>query len=149
MATFLTTLSELERRYEELDHLMADPEVATDPVKLTEYGRERAELDEIVSAYRKYRALEHSIDETEAMTRDNDREIAELAEDELKDLRQRHDDLLQKIRLLLVPKDPNDDKNVIVEIRAGTGGDEAALFAADLYRMYTRYAERHRWKVEV
>jgi len=149
MATFLSTLSELERRYEELDHLMADPEVATDPVKLTEYGRERAELDEVVNAYRDFRALDQSISETEAMTRDDDREIAQLAEEELKELRQRHDELLQQIRLLLVPKDPNDDKNVIVEIRAGTGGDEAALFAADLYRMYTRYAERNRWKVEV
>jgi peptide chain release factor 1 len=149
MATFLSTLSELERRYEELEHIMADPEVATDPVKLTEYSRERAELDEVVSAYREYRGLEASIAETEDLAHDDDREIAELAEDELKDLRRRRDELLQQIRLLLVPKDPNDDKNVIVEIRAGTGGDEAALFAADLYRMYTRYAERNRWKVEV
>jgi peptide chain release factor 1 len=83
------------------------------------------------------------------MTRDEDREIAELADEELKALRARHEVLLHRIQQLLVPKDPNDDKNVIVEIRAGTGGDEAALFAADLYRMYTRYAERHRWKVEV
>jgi peptide chain release factor 1 len=149
MATFLTTLSELERRYEELDHLMADPDVATDPSKLLEFGRERAELDEVVSAYREFRALELAIDETDLMTRDDDREIAALAEDELKDLRARNEALLQRIQQLLVPKDPNDDKNVIVEIRAGTGGDEAALFAADLYRMYTRYAERHRWKVEV
>lgn len=149
MATFLTTLSELERRYEELDHVMADPEVATDPVKLTEYGRERAELDEVVAAYREYRALQRAISETETMARDDDREMAELAEEELKQLRQRREELLHQIRLLLVPKDPNDDKNVIVEIRAGTGGDEAALFAADLYRMYSRYAERHRWKVEV
>jgi peptide chain release factor 1 len=149
MATFLSTLSELERRYEELEHIMADPEVATDPVKLTEYGRERAELDEVVSAYREYRSLEASIAATADLAHDDDREIAELAEDELKDLRRRRDELVQQIRLLLVPKDPNDDKNVIVEIRAGTGGDEAALFAADLYRMYTRYAERNRWKVEV
>jgi peptide chain release factor 1 len=149
MATFLSTLSELERRYEELDHLMANPEVATDPSKLVEFGRERAELDEIVTTYREFRALEQSIDETDLMTRDEDREIAALAEEELKDLRAKHDELLQRIQQLLVPKDPNDDKNVIVEIRAGTGGDEAALFAADLYRMYTRYAERHRWKTEV
>src|SRR4051794_29803533 len=101
MATFLSTLSELERRYEELDHLMADPEVATDPVKLTEYSRERAELDGVVNAYRDYRALDESISETEAMTRDDDREIAELAEEELKELRGRHDELLERIRLLL------------------------------------------------
>jgi peptide chain release factor 1 len=149
MATFLSTLAELERRYEELDHLMADPKVATDPSKLQEFGRERAELDEVVRAYREFRALEQSIDEADLLTRDEDREIADLAEEELKELRERREVLLRRIQQLLVPKDPNDDKNVIVEIRAGTGGDEAALFAADLYRMYTRYAERHRWKVEV
>jgi peptide chain release factor 1 len=149
MASFLSTLSELERRYEELGHQMAEPEVATDPSKLLEYGRERAELEEVVSAYRDLRALESSIDETELLTRDADREITELAEEELKSLRARHFELLRRIQQLLVPKDPNDDKNVIVEIRAGTGGDEAALFAADLYRMYSRYAERHRWKTEV
>jgi peptide chain release factor 1 len=149
MATFLSTLAELERRYEELDHLMADPDVATDPSKLLEFGRERAELDEVVTAYREFRAIEQSIDEADLLTRDEDGEIADLAEEELKELRERREVLLRRIQQLLVPKDPNDDKNVIVEIRAGTGGDEAALFAADLYRMYTRYAERHRWKVEV
>src|SRR6266540_7373880 len=149
MSTFLSTLSELERRYEELEHVMADPAVATDPAKLQEYGRERADLEEIVATYRDYRTTEQAIEETEQLTGDDDREIAELVEEELRELRARQEGLLARIRVLLVPKDPNDDKNVIVEIRAGTGGDEAALFAADLYRMYTRYAERHRWKVEV
>jgi peptide chain release factor 1 len=121
--------------------------VATDSSKLLEFGRERAELDEVVTTYREFRALEQAINETDLMTRDV--EIAELAEEELKELRARHEVLLNRIQQLLVPTDPNDDKNVIVEIRAGTGGDEAALFAADLYRMYTRFAERHRWKVEV
>jgi peptide chain release factor 1 len=149
MSSFLANLADLERRYTELDHLMADPSIATDPVKLTELGRERAELDGVVQAYREYRANEQAIDETRLMAEDDDREMADLAQDELKSLVARRSALEQEIRRLLVPKDPNDEKNVIVEIRAGTGGEEAALFAADLFRMYTRYAERQRWKVEV
>jgi peptide chain release factor 1 len=149
MSSFLANLADLERRYNELDHLMADPSIATDPVQLTELGRERAELDGVVQAYRDYRANEQAIDETRLMAEDDDREMADLAQDELKSLVARRSALEQEIRRLLVPKDPNDEKNVIVEIRAGTGGEEAALFAADLFRMYTRYAERQRWKVEV
>ena len=149
MTSLLTTLAELERRYNELDHLVADPSIATDPSQLTELGRERAELDPIVAAYREFRANETAIDETRLMAEDDDPELASLADEELKSLQSRHTELEKEIRTLLVPKDPNDEKNVIVEIRAGTGGEEAALFASDLFRMYTRYAERHRWKVEV
>ncbi len=145
----MATLADVERRYEELDHLMSDPAIATDPTQLQELGRERSELDEIVTAYRALRDAETAIGEAELLSDDGDREMAELALDELKALRPERDDLIAKVRALLVPKDPADDKNVIVEIRAGTGGDEAALFAADLFRMYTRYAERLRWKVEV
>ncbi len=149
MSALFTTLAELERRYVELEHLMADPAVATDPAKLQDYGRERAELEEVVAAYRDLRATDDAIAETELLAADDDREMADLAAEELRTLRTRRAGLLERVRLLLVPKDPNDDKNVIVEIRAGTGGDEATLFAADLFRMYTRYAERQRWKVEV
>ncbi|MDP9355173.1 MAG: peptide chain release factor 1 [Chloroflexota bacterium] len=150
MSNLFTTLAELERRYAELDHLMADPAVATDPTKLQEYGRERAELEDVVGAYRELRAVNAAIEETEVLATDvSDREMADLATEELKELREQREALLERVRLLLVPKDPNDEKNVIVEVRAGTGGDEAALFAADLFRMYTRYAERHRWKVDV
>jgi peptide chain release factor 1 len=149
MSNLLTSLADLERRYNELDHLMADPNNATDPTRLTELGKERAELDPIVSAYRDYRANEQAIDETRLMAEDDDREMAAMADDELKSLQAKHDELEREIRRLLVPKDPNDEKNVIVEVRAGTGGEEAALFAADLFRMYARYSERHRWKVEV
>jgi peptide chain release factor 1 len=149
MSTLLSTLAELERRYSELDDLLADPEVATDPSKLVEYGRERADLEDVVFAFRELRQTDDTIAETELLSQDNDREIAELADEELRELRSRRAALLDRIRGLLVPRDPNDKKNVIVEIRAGTGGDEAALFAADLYRMYSRYAERHRWKTEV
>lgn len=149
MSSFLTTLAELERRYDELEHLMADPEVAMAPAKLAEYGRERAELDEVVTAYRAFRDIDRQIDDAQQMAQESDRELAEMAAEEAKSLREQRDALEQRMRALLVPKDPNDAKNVIVEIRAGTGGDEAALFAADLYRMYTRYAERQRWKPEV
>jgi peptide chain release factor 1 len=149
MSNFLTTLAELERRYDELEHLMADPEIATDPGKLVEYGRERAELDGVVSVFREYGDVERQLAEAHSMAADDDRDLAEMAADEAKSLRERAETLMERLRGLLVPKDPNDQKNVIVEIRAGTGGDEAALFAADLYRMYTRYAERQRWKAEV
>ena len=149
MSSFLTTLSELERRYNELDHVMSDPAVATDPSKLMEYGRERAELDGIVTAYREYREIERQITDAQEMVSEGDREMAEMVQDELRSLKAQQEQLVAGLRSMLVPKDPNDDKNVIVEVRAGTGGDEAALFASDLFRMYTRYAERQRWKVEI
>ncbi|CAA9534604.1 MAG: Peptide chain release factor 1 [uncultured Thermomicrobiales bacterium] len=147
MSTTTATLGDIERRYDELERLLSDPEVATDPARLQEYGRERAEMDEVVGAFRELREVERAIDETQEMAADP--EMADLVQDELRDLRSRHDALSAQVKTLLVPKDPNDQKNVIVEIRAGTGGDEAALFAADLFRMYTRYAERNRWKVEL
>jgi peptide chain release factor 1 len=147
MSTFLDTLADIERRFDELEQLMADPAVTADHLRLQEIGRERAELEEVVSAYRQLRTTETAIDETEALTADP--EMAELAAEELRSLQEQRDGLMQRVRTLLIPKDPNDDKDVIVEVRAGTGGDEAALFAADLFRMYTRYAERNRWKPEV
>jgi len=149
MQTLSDNLRELERRFTELDHLMADPGLATDTDRLIALGRERAELDEIVTAWRDFRANEEQIDEARLMAEDSDPDMAQLAQDELKALRKRQSSLEDNIARLLVPKDPNDEKDVIVEVRAGTGGDEAALFAADLFRMYTRYAERRRWKVDV
>jgi peptide chain release factor 1 len=148
MALF-QVLDDIERRFVELEQLMSEPEVATNPDKLIEYGRERAEIEELVTTYRDLRDTDQQIQDAEALLEDGDPELAELAEDELSELRARRDDLIGRIRLLLVPKDPSDEKSVIVEIRAGTGGDEATLFAADLYRMYTRYAEKQRWKTEV
>ncbi len=142
-------LSAVEERFNELDRLMSDPAVVTDPAKLQEYGRERAELEELVDAYRRLREIEAQIADAEALAADSDRELAELAEAELADLRPRRETTLAEIRALLVPKDPDDEKNVIVEIRAGAGGDEAGLFAAELFRMYQRYADKQRWKVEV
>jgi peptide chain release factor 1 len=147
MSTFLDTLADIENRYDELEQLMADPAVTADHVRLQEIGRERAELDGVVTAYRQLRDTDAAIAETETLAADP--EMADLATEELRALRDRHQTLMEQVRTLLIPKDPNDDKNVIVEIRAGTGGDEAALFAADLFRMYTRFAERNRWKTEI
>lgn len=149
MHSFRATLDELERRLSELDHMMGDPAVATDAERLMELGRERADMDPLVTAWREYKSIEEQIDEARVMADDSDSEIAAMAQDEIKSLRAQREVVEATIRRLLVPKDPKDDKNVIVEIRAGTGGDEAALFAADLYRMYTRYAERNKWKVEI
>ncbi|MBL8130121.1 MAG: peptide chain release factor 1 [Thermomicrobiales bacterium] len=146
-ASFLDTLRDIERRFDELERQLADPEVTSDPQRLQEIGRERAEIEDVVSAYRELRDTEQAISEAELLAADP--EMAELATDELTTLRAQEEELHGRIRTLLVPKDPNDDKDVIVEVRAGTGGDEAALFASDLFRMYTRYAERNRWKAEV
>ena len=146
-ASFLDTLGDIERRFDELERQLADPEVTSDPQRLQEIGRERAEIEDVVTAYRELRETEQAISEAEILAADP--EMAELAQDELTSLRAKEETLHSRIRTLLVPKDPNDEKDVIVEVRAGTGGDEAALFAADLFRMYTRYAERNRWKAEV
>jgi len=151
MAPIHDRLMAIEARFEELERLMGLPETATQPTKLAEYGRERADAEEVVEAYRSLRALEAQITESEALANDvaGDREMAELAEAELEELRPQRDAILEQIRTLLVPKDPNDDKNVIVEIRAGAGGDEAALFAGELFRLYQKYADKQRWKTEI
>jgi len=145
----LDKLAELEQRFEELERLLADPEIVTDPQRLAQLGRERAELEEIVTVYRQLKETDRQIAEAEELLEGEDPELAALAADELERLREYRETLYQNLRRRLVPRDPNDEKDVIVEIRAGTGGEEAALFAADLFRMYTRYAERQGWKVEV
>jgi peptide chain release factor 1 len=144
-------LDSIEHRYSQLDELMADPAVSTDPRQLMELGRERAELEGLVESYRRYRDLNREIAETESMlTGDgNDPEMTELVRAELDDLRTRRDKQLEQLKLLLVPRDPNDKKNVIIEVRAGVGGDEAAMFANQLFGMYARFAEKRGWKTEV
>jgi peptide chain release factor 1 len=149
MSKLMETLGDIDRRYKELDQLFADPAIATDPARLQEIGRERAELEEVVTTYNEFEATESAIADAELLASDSDPEMASMAADEIRMLKEQQESLMSRIKALLVPKDPNDAKNVIVEIRAGTGGDEAALFAADLFRMYARYAERHRWKVEI
>ncbi|HVX30658.1 MAG TPA: peptide chain release factor 1 [Nitrolancea sp.] len=142
-------LSDINKHFIELEQMMGDPAIATDPERLMALGRERAEIEGLVTAYRELRDVEQQIADAEQLKSSDDAELASLAEEEISQLSGQRDALEKRIRQLLVPKDPNDEKNVIMEIRAGTGGDEAALFAADLFRMYTGYAERHGWKVEV
>jgi peptide chain release factor 1 len=140
----------IDERYEELNRLMADPEAAMDHVRLAEYAQEQSEIEDLVQAYRRYRALESELAETWALLdAEEDEEMRELAEQEVERIEGEMTALHDQMRHLLLPKDPNDDKNVIVEIRAGAGGDEAGIFAADLYRMYTRYAEAKRWKTDI
>ncbi len=146
----LEKLEAIERRYEELNKLLADPDVSTDYVKASEYGQERADLEEIVETFRRYKDSERELNDTRAMLQEDlSEDMLELTQQEIESLEQEIQSLEEKLRILLLPKDPNDKKNVIVEIRAGTGGEEAALFAGDLYRMYTRYAENHGWNTEI
>lgn len=143
-------LDSVEASYMQVEEQMASPEVATDPRRLMQLGRERADLTEIVETYRRYKEIKAELLQTEELLRDaNDPEMEELARAELASLEEQLDGELTTIKRLLLPKDPNDDKNVIIEIRAGAGGEEAALFAAELYGMYVRYAERRGWKAEV
>jgi peptide chain release factor 1 len=146
----LERLASVEARYDELSELMAQPENVTDLQRLQELAREQREIAELVEAYRVYRQTEAGIASAEAMrSEEQDPEMLALAEEELATLQARLAELQDQIKVLLLPRDRNDDKDVIVEIRQGEGGDEAALFAADLYRMYQRYAEAQRWKVEL
>jgi peptide chain release factor 1 len=146
----LDTLADIERRYLQIEDEMAQPDVVTDHVRLSALGRERAEIEDAVTAYRRLRAIEDEIAATEAMANEeSDPEMAALAREELDGLAKEREVQTAAIRQMLVPRDPIDEKDVVVEIRAGTGGEEAALFAAELYRMYTKYAERQRWRVEL
>jgi peptide chain release factor 1 len=142
-------LKKIEERFAEVTELLGRPEVAGDPRKLRDLARERARLETTVNAVAEFRRVEATIADDEAAIASGDAELAELAEAELPALRERRTALEAELKTLLLPRDPDDDKNVIMEIRAGTGGDEASLFAADLHRMYTRYAEKHGWKQEI
>src|SRR5581483_7522954 len=142
-------LAQIEARYERLNELLADPVVLADPEQVRRYSREQASITEIVSLYRDLRRVRRELEGVRSLLRDNrDPELAELAREEARSLEAQEEMLRQQLRLALLPKDPNDEKSVIVEIRAGAGGEEAALFAADLFRMYSRYAERQGWRVD-
>jgi peptide chain release factor 1 len=143
-------LDEIEARYEELTAELSRPEVASDPSRLRQLGRQHAELQDIVTTYRRYRDTLRQAEEARAMAKEEkDREMAEYFRAEAATAEAAAAELERRIEVLLLPKDPNDDKDVVLEIRAGTGGQEAGLFAADLYEMYRRYAERKRWKTDV
>ena len=140
-------LEAVEKRYEELNKKIADPEVIARTHEWTEYMKEHSEIEEVVLKYKEYKRTEQALKEAEEMM--SDPEMKELAEEEASKAREKLPKLEEELKLLLIPKDPDDDKNIICEIRAGAGGDEAALFAGTLYRMYTMYAERKHWKIEV
>ena len=142
-------LEDLLIRYEELMSELSEPDVANNPERFRKLMKEQSDLTPIVEAYKEYKQCKQNIEDSLAMLdEETDEEMKELAKEELNDSKARVEELEQKLKILLLPKDPNDDKNVIVEIRAGAGGDEAALFAAEIYRMYVHYAESRRWKVE-
>ena len=142
-------LEDLLIRYEELMSELSEPDVANNPERFRKLMKEQSDLTPIVEAYKEYKQCKQNIEDSLAMLdEETDEEMKELAKEELNESKARVEELEQKLKILLLPKDPNDDKNVIVEIRAGAGGDEAALFAAEIYRMYVHYAEGRRWKVE-
>lgn len=145
----LDKLQGIEDRFIELERLISDPEVAADYSKIVEYSKERSAIEDLVTAFREYRSQQAQLEEARAMLNEDDAEMRELAEEEIDGLRDSIPALEEQLRLMLLPKDPRDDKNVIVEIRAGAGGDEAGLFAAELFRLYRMYAESRRWKVEM
>jgi len=142
-------LREIESNYEAVVSEMSTPAVANDPARLQALGRELSRLEPVVQAIRAWSALRDELEATRSMAHDPDEEVRVMARDELASLEERERELDRQLRQLLVPRDPNDDRGVILEVRAGTGGDEAAIFAGDLYRMYARYAERRHWKLEL
>jgi peptide chain release factor 1 len=149
MAVF-DRLQSVEDRYERLNELLSDPEIVNDPKKLREYSKEQSDIQETVDTYREYKEVKEQYQDARAMLEEKlDAEMREMVKEELDELEERKDDLEARLKILLIPKDPNDDKNVIMEIRGAAGGDEAALFAGDLYRMYSRYAEAQGWKIDV
>ena len=143
-------LEDLVVRYQEIMNTLNEPGVADDQKRFRQLMKDQAELAPIVEAYEQYKKSKQDIEDSlMLLEEESDEEMRELAKEELNDAKDRVEELEQKLRILLLPKDPNDDKNVMVEIRAGAGGDEAALFAAEIYRMYTHFAESHRWKTEL
>lgn len=142
-------LQKIEDRYLELGELMSDPEVIADTHRFMNLSKEEADLRETVEVYREYKKVEKGIQEDEELLNEQDQEVVELAKEELSELKEKKEELEAKIKLLLLPKDPNDNKNIIMEIRGAAGGDEAALFAGDLFNMYQHYAESQGWKLEV
>lgn len=143
-------LEQVEKRYDELANLLSDPKIIGDQKKFRELAKERSELEDLVKTYQKYKKVARDIGNNKQLIEEEpDPEIRQLAKDEWKSLEAQQAELEGELKTLLLPKDPNDEKNIIIEIRAGTGGEEAALFAANIFRMYTKYAEAKNWKVEL
>ncbi|HFK1404722.1 TPA: peptide chain release factor 1 [Bacillus cereus] len=146
----LDRLQAVENRYEKLNELLSDPEVISDTNKLREYSKEQSDIQETVEVYCEYKDVREQLKDAKAMLEEKlDAEMRDMVKEEVSELESQEKTLSERLKILLVPKDPNDDKNVIVEVRGAAGGDEAALFAGDLYRMYSRYAEVQGWKTEI
>jgi peptide chain release factor 1 len=142
-------LEQIEARYESLGEQMADPELISDQQKYQKIAKQHRDLEAVVDKYREYKQVTRGIADAKAMMQEGDPDLRAMAEEELIQLEERLPAIEEALKLLLLPKDPNDEKNIIIEIRAGTGGDEASLFVAEVFRLYSRFAEQHRWKVEV
>jgi peptide chain release factor 1 len=143
-------LAAVEDRYEKLNELLSDPDVVSDPKKLREYSKEQSDIQETVQTYREYKQVKEELQDAKMLLEDKlDAEMREMVKEEVATLEERAKQLEEQLKILLIPKDPNDDKNVIMEIRGAAGGEEAALFAGDLFRMYSRYAESQGWKIDV
>ncbi|WP_058308713.1 peptide chain release factor 1 [Gracilibacillus massiliensis] len=146
----LDRLESLEARYDKLNELLSDPEVINDSKKLREYSKEQSDLQDVITAYREYKDVSSQLDDAKEMLEDDlDDEMRDMTKMEISELSDQKTELEERLRILLLPKDPNDDKNVIMEVRGAAGGDEAALFAGDLFRMYSRYAESEGWKIDI
>jgi peptide chain release factor 1 len=149
MEIILDKLRDIEIRYRELEGQLSDPKVVSKQGMYQKFAKEHADLTELVETIRQYEKIKARIDEYSDLLKENDEELLAMVKEEMPQLQQEKIELEEKIKILLLPRDPNDDKNVFLEIRAGTGGDEAGLFAGDLFRMYAKYAESHGWRVEV
>ncbi|MQT71503.1 PCRF domain-containing protein, partial [Pseudomonas sp. FSL R10-0071] len=148
-ASLLNKLDILRDRFEELTALLGDGEVISDQTKFRAYSKEYAEVEPIVAAYVKWLKVQDDLEGAQALLKDNDPDMREMAVEEVREAKEQLIGLEKDLQRMLLPKDPNDGRNVFLEIRAGTGGDEAAIFAGDLFRMYSRYAERRGWRVEI
>ncbi len=146
---YIQKLDEIESRFEEMTRQMADPAIINDPDKYRKTAKSQSELSEVVSKYREWKTINRNLEESRLMLGEADPELREMAAEDVERLEPQLAQIEEELRILLLPKDPNDEKDVVLEIRAGAGGDEASLFAAEIFRMYLRYAEEHRWRVEV
>jgi peptide chain release factor 1 len=147
--SLIARLDHISERYEELAALLSDPDIISDQNKFRDFSREYSELESVVNCYESYKQVQGDVDEATALLKDGDADMREMAREALSEAEAARHSLSLELQKLLLPKDPNDSSNVFLEVRAGTGGDEAAIFAGDLFRMYSRFAERQRWKVEI
>src|SRR6218665_454545 len=148
-ASLLNKLDILHDRFEELTALLGDAEVISDQTKFRAYSKEYSEVEPVVQVFQAFRKVQEDLQSAQALLKDNDPDMREMAEQEVADSKEQLAELEAQLQRMLLPKDPNDGRNVFLEVRAGTGGDEAAIFSGDLFRMYSRYAEKRGWRVEI